>query len=229
MGAGGFLDEADVTDRVLGALKNFQKVDPSKVTATSHFMNDLGLDSLDTVEVVMAFEDEVSFYFLLACCRLSGRCHLPRAIALLPVACPSRGCVRARARPTRLTARVSEPSLPDCPFVAAVCHRDPRRRRGEDPLHRRCDQIRAAAPARQVESWRTPCGVASSAAAAGCRWCARDLRALRAVRCIERCEQTEERDARLSLRWLSCSSCVCPMIERAGGGCERASSAPACT
>ena len=31
MGAGGFLDEADVTDRVLGALKNFQKVDPSKV------------------------------------------------------------------------------------------------------------------------------------------------------------------------------------------------------
>ena len=60
MGAGGFLDEADVTDRVLGALKNFQKVDPSKVTASSHFMNDLGLDSLDTVEVVMAFEDEVN-------------------------------------------------------------------------------------------------------------------------------------------------------------------------
>lgn len=53
-----FLDEADVTDRVMGCLKNFQKVDPSKVTATSHFLNDLGLDSLDTVEVVMAFEDE---------------------------------------------------------------------------------------------------------------------------------------------------------------------------
>jgi NADH dehydrogenase (ubiquinone) 1 alpha/beta subcomplex 1 len=47
-----------VTDRVLGCLKNFQKVDPSKVTETSHFLNDLGLDSLDTVEVVMAFEDE---------------------------------------------------------------------------------------------------------------------------------------------------------------------------
>lgn len=56
--AAAFLDEADVTDRVLGCLKNFQKVDPSKVTAKSHFMNDLGLDSLDTVEVVMAFEDE---------------------------------------------------------------------------------------------------------------------------------------------------------------------------
>ena len=53
-----FLESADVTDRVLGCLKNFQKVDPTKVTATSHFLNDLGLDSLDTVEVVMAFEDE---------------------------------------------------------------------------------------------------------------------------------------------------------------------------
>ena len=47
-----------MTDRVLGCLKNFQKVDPTKVSAGSHFMNDLGLDSLDTVEVVMAFEDE---------------------------------------------------------------------------------------------------------------------------------------------------------------------------
>lgn len=53
-----FLEEADVTDRILGCLKNFQKVDPTKVSASSHFLNDLGLDSLDTVEVVMAFEDE---------------------------------------------------------------------------------------------------------------------------------------------------------------------------
>ena len=56
--AAAFLSEEGVTDRVLGCLKNFQKVDPSKVTEKSHFMNDLGLDSLDTVEVVMAFEDE---------------------------------------------------------------------------------------------------------------------------------------------------------------------------
>lgn len=34
------------------------KVQPEKVTDTSHFVNDLGLDSLDTVELVMAFEDE---------------------------------------------------------------------------------------------------------------------------------------------------------------------------
>ena len=53
-----FLDEADVTDRVLGCVKSFQKVDPTKVVVSSHFLNDLGLDSLDTVEVVMAFEDE---------------------------------------------------------------------------------------------------------------------------------------------------------------------------
>eukprot|EP00965_Chrysotila_dentata_P206404 6183514-Pleurochrysis_carterae.AAC.2 len=53
-----FLSEEDVTDRVLGCVKSFQKVDPTKVTVNSHFLNDLGLDSLDTVEVVMAFEDE---------------------------------------------------------------------------------------------------------------------------------------------------------------------------
>ena len=39
-------------------VKNFDKVDPSKVTPTSKFSDDLGLDSLDAVEVVMAIEDE---------------------------------------------------------------------------------------------------------------------------------------------------------------------------
>jgi acyl carrier protein len=34
------------------------QVQPEKVGETSHFVNDLGLDSLDTVELVMAFEDE---------------------------------------------------------------------------------------------------------------------------------------------------------------------------
>ncbi|MCJ1274107.1 hypothetical protein MMC21_001902 [Puttea exsequens] len=42
-------------------LKNFDKVkDATKLTETSHFSNDLGLDSLDTVEVVMAIEEEFS-------------------------------------------------------------------------------------------------------------------------------------------------------------------------
>ena len=47
-----------VSDRVMGCLKSFPKVDPTKVTSSAHFLNDLGLDSLDTVEVVMSFEDE---------------------------------------------------------------------------------------------------------------------------------------------------------------------------
>ena len=39
-------------------MKKFEKVEPNKVEPSSHFVNDLGLDSLDTVELVMAFEDE---------------------------------------------------------------------------------------------------------------------------------------------------------------------------
>ncbi|PWA72678.1 acyl carrier protein [Artemisia annua] len=58
---GTFLDKSEVTDRVVTCVKNFQKVDPSKVTPTAHFQNDLGLDSLDTVEVVMALEEEFGF------------------------------------------------------------------------------------------------------------------------------------------------------------------------
>lgn len=47
-----------MTDRVLSLMKNFEKVDPAKVTPTAHFVNDLGLDSLDAVEVCMALEEE---------------------------------------------------------------------------------------------------------------------------------------------------------------------------
>ncbi len=46
-----FLDKKEVTERVIQVLKNFEKVDPAKVTPTAHFVNDLGLDSLDAVEV----------------------------------------------------------------------------------------------------------------------------------------------------------------------------------
>ena len=53
----GYLDKAQVTDRVVTVVKNFNKVDPAKVTNAS-FGADLGLDSLDTVEVVMAMEEE---------------------------------------------------------------------------------------------------------------------------------------------------------------------------
>ncbi|RMY65643.1 hypothetical protein D0864_12036, partial [Hortaea werneckii] len=51
----------EVTGRILDLLKNFDKVsDASKLAPTAHFTNDLGLDSLDTVEVVMAIEEEFS-------------------------------------------------------------------------------------------------------------------------------------------------------------------------
>jgi len=53
-----YIDKNVVTDRVINVVKNFDKVDPAKVTPSSHFQKDLGLDSLDTVEVVMAFEEE---------------------------------------------------------------------------------------------------------------------------------------------------------------------------
>ncbi|ERN05091.1 hypothetical protein AMTR_s00053p00140290 [Amborella trichopoda] len=58
---GSFLDKSEVADRVITVVKNFQKVDPSKVTPNAHFQNDLGLDSLDTVEIVMALEEEFGF------------------------------------------------------------------------------------------------------------------------------------------------------------------------
>ncbi|KAF2878105.1 acyl carrier protein-like protein [Massariosphaeria phaeospora] len=55
------LSKDEVQGRIMDLLKNFDKVtDASKLNAESHFHNDLGLDSLDTVEVVMAIEEEFS-------------------------------------------------------------------------------------------------------------------------------------------------------------------------
>ncbi|XP_005288968.2 acyl carrier protein, mitochondrial isoform X1 [Chrysemys picta bellii] len=50
-----------IEDRVLYVLKLYDKVDPEKLTVNSHFMKDLGLDSLDQVEIIMAMEDEFGF------------------------------------------------------------------------------------------------------------------------------------------------------------------------
>ncbi|KAI7851083.1 acyl carrier protein-like protein [Circinella umbellata] len=51
---------ASVESRVLDILRGFDKIDESKVSLDAHFVNDLGLDSLDTVEVIMAVEEEFS-------------------------------------------------------------------------------------------------------------------------------------------------------------------------
>ncbi|KAF1736985.1 Acyl carrier protein, mitochondrial [Beauveria bassiana] len=53
--AGGGLKKEDVEGRIMSLLQGFDKIKP-----TAHFANDLGLDSLDTVEVVMAIEEEFS-------------------------------------------------------------------------------------------------------------------------------------------------------------------------
>ncbi|XP_053936642.1 acyl carrier protein, mitochondrial [Cuculus canorus] len=50
-----------IRERVLYVLKLYDKIDPEKLTAESHFMKDLGLDSLDQVEIIMAMEDEFGF------------------------------------------------------------------------------------------------------------------------------------------------------------------------
>ncbi|KAK4588644.1 hypothetical protein RGQ29_019596 [Quercus rubra] len=49
-----------IMDRVIGLVKKFDKIDASKVTETADFQKDLSLDSLDRVELVMAFEQEFS-------------------------------------------------------------------------------------------------------------------------------------------------------------------------
>nr|KAG5713916.1 hypothetical protein BaRGS_024543 [Batillaria attramentaria] len=51
----------DVEKRVLQVLKTYDKINAEKLTQDSHFINDLGLDSLDQVEIIMAMEDEFGF------------------------------------------------------------------------------------------------------------------------------------------------------------------------
>ncbi|KAK9274014.1 hypothetical protein L1049_018828 [Liquidambar formosana] len=53
------LDKEEVIDRVLSVVKDFPKsILPRSVTPDVHFQKDLGLDSLDNVEIVMALEEE---------------------------------------------------------------------------------------------------------------------------------------------------------------------------
>uniref|UniRef100_A0AAV1ULX6 Acyl carrier protein n=1 Tax=Peronospora matthiolae TaxID=2874970 RepID=A0AAV1ULX6_9STRA len=53
-----FLDRNEVSERVLSVVKNFDKVNADVVQESAKFQDDLGLDSLDVVEVVMAMEEE---------------------------------------------------------------------------------------------------------------------------------------------------------------------------
>ncbi len=49
---------ADVEQKVKDIIINELGVDAEKVTPEASFVEDLGADSLDTVELVMAFEEE---------------------------------------------------------------------------------------------------------------------------------------------------------------------------
>ena len=49
---------SDVAERVKKIVVEHLGVDESKVTENASFIDDLGADSLDTVELVMAFEEE---------------------------------------------------------------------------------------------------------------------------------------------------------------------------
>ncbi|XP_023334472.1 acyl carrier protein, mitochondrial [Eurytemora carolleeae] len=50
-----------IAERVILVLNLYDKVDPEKLTLESHFFKDLGLDSLDHVEVILSMEDEFGF------------------------------------------------------------------------------------------------------------------------------------------------------------------------
>lgn len=48
----------NIEERVKEIIVNELGVEPEKVTVEASFVEDLGADSLDTVELVMAFEEE---------------------------------------------------------------------------------------------------------------------------------------------------------------------------
>ena len=49
---------SDIAERVKKIVVEHQGVEPEKVVESANFIDDLGADSLDTVELVMAFEEE---------------------------------------------------------------------------------------------------------------------------------------------------------------------------
>ena len=49
---------ADIAEKVKKIVSDHLGIDESKVTEEASFIDDLGADSLDTVELVMAFEEE---------------------------------------------------------------------------------------------------------------------------------------------------------------------------
>lgn len=52
------MDENEILEKVVSIVAEQMGVDKAQVSRDTHFVNDLNADSLDTVELVMEFEDE---------------------------------------------------------------------------------------------------------------------------------------------------------------------------
>ncbi len=52
------LDAKEVEEKVISIVAEQMGVDKAEITKDTNFVNDLNADSLDTVELVMEFEDE---------------------------------------------------------------------------------------------------------------------------------------------------------------------------
>jgi acyl carrier protein len=52
------MEESEVEEKVIAIVAEQMGVDKSEITRDTNFVNDLNADSLDTVELVMEFEDE---------------------------------------------------------------------------------------------------------------------------------------------------------------------------
>ena len=52
------MDEKEIEDKVISIVAEQMGVDKGEINRETNFINDLNADSLDTVELVMEFEDE---------------------------------------------------------------------------------------------------------------------------------------------------------------------------
>ena len=52
------MTEQEIFEKVKAVIADKRQVEPEKVTLEARFIEDLGADSLDTVELIMGLEDE---------------------------------------------------------------------------------------------------------------------------------------------------------------------------
>ncbi len=52
------MDRVELQQRILKVIANVLKVDPKEITPTANFAFDLGADSMQSIELIAAFEEE---------------------------------------------------------------------------------------------------------------------------------------------------------------------------